>query len=249
VAGAESTSGWVDAVSTAARVKRPYNGVFVKNPDYVKQGRDDVYDFYFTDCENFCVRYLTPDGVVRTYAGRGKSTNGNIWGTEDGDLRETARFRDVSGIAYDEAEDAFYVLDQYNARIRRIGMETDDNNDNAEDNKEDEQLSEKANNVLNKDLYDKFVARNQEVEDIIGNLQTISSVLPIEVVNKNDEDVNKLKSALEAGQNYVIEKFVDAKYGENALYFRKLDALYTLLMDRINSNLKKAEREAQHNNS
>ena len=130
VAGAESTSGWVDAVSTAARVKRPYNGVFVKNPDYVKQGRDDVYDFYFTDCENFCVRYLTPDGVVRTYAGRGKSTNGNIWGTEDGDLRETARFRDVSGIAYDEAEDAFYVLDQYNARIRRIGMETDDNNDN-----------------------------------------------------------------------------------------------------------------------
>ena len=130
------------------------------------------------------------------------------------------------------------------------GENTDGNEDeNAEDNKEDEQLSEKANNVLNKDLYDKFVARNQEVEDIIGNLQTISSVLPIEVVNKNDEDVNKLKSALEAGQNYVIEKFVDAKYGENALYFRKLDALYTLLMDRINSNLKKAEREAQHNNS
>lgn len=125
------------------------------------------------------------------------------------------------------------------------GENTDDNNDNAEDSKEDEQLSDKANNVLNKDLYDKFVARNQEIEDIIGNLQTISSVLPIEVVNENDEDVNKLKSALEAGQNYVIDKFVDADYGANALYFRKLDALYTLLMDRINSNLKKAEREAQ----
>lgn len=122
------------------------------------------------------------------------------------------------------------------------GENTDGNDDNAEENKEDEQLSEKANNVLNKTLYDKFIARNKEIEDIISNLQTISSVLPIEVVNENDKDVNRLKSALEAGQNYVIEKFVDAKYGENALYFRKLDALYTLLMDRINSNLKKAER-------
>lgn len=129
------------------------------------------------------------------------------------------------------------------------GENTDDNNDNAEENKENEQLSAKANNVLNKTLYDKFVTRNREIEDIIGNLQMISSVLPIEVVNKNDEDVNKLKSALEAGQNYVIEKFVDAQYGENLTYFRKLDALYTLLMDRINSNLKKAERDAQHNNS
>ena len=125
------------------------------------------------------------------------------------------------------------------------GENTDGDDANAEENKEDEQLSEKANNVLNKTLYDKFIARNKEIEDIISNLQTISSVLPIEVVNENDKDVNRLKSALEAGQNYVIEKFVDAKYGENALYFRKLDALYTLLMDRINSNLKKAE----HNSS
>ena len=125
VAGAEQTPGWVDAVGTSARINRPYNGVFVKNPEYVAQGRDDVYDFYFTDCLNFCVRYLTPDGVVRTFAGRGKATNGNIWGTEDGDLREVARFRDVSGIAYSETEDAFYVLDQYNARIRRIGTEVE----------------------------------------------------------------------------------------------------------------------------
>ena len=123
------------------------------------------------------------------------------------------------------------------------GENTDGNDDNAEENKEDEQLSEKASNILNKTLYDKFIARNKEVEDILSNLQTISSVLPIEVVNQNEKDVNSLKSALEAGQNYVIEKFVDAKYGENVLYFRKLDALYTLLMDRINSNLKKAEHD------
>lgn len=122
---------------------------------------------------------------------------------------------------------------------------TDDNN--AEDNKEDEKLSEKANNALNKTLYDKFTARNQEVSDIIENLETISSVLPIEVVNKNEEDVNKLKAALEAGQNYVIDKFIGCQYGENALYFRKLDALYTLLMDKINSELKKADKENQSN--
>ena len=125
VAGAEQTTGWVDAVGTSARINRPYNGVFVKNPEYEAQGRDDVYDFYFTDCLNFCVRYLTPDGVVRTFAGRGKATNGNIWGTEDGDMREVARFRDVSGIAYSQQEDAFYVLDQFNARIRRIGVEVE----------------------------------------------------------------------------------------------------------------------------
>lgn len=130
------------------------------------------------------------------------------------------------------------------------GENTDGNEDeNAEDNKEDEQLSEKASNVLNKTLYDQFVARNQEVDDIVGNLQTISAVLPIDVVKENEDDVNKLKSALNAGQDYVIDKFVYAQYGENALYFRKLDALYTLLMDRINSRLKKAEKNLQPNNS
>lgn len=128
------------------------------------------------------------------------------------------------------------------------GENTDDNGDeNAEENKEDEQLSEKANNVLNKTLYDKFVNRNSEVEDIINNLQVISSALPLEIVKENDEDVNKLKAALEAGKNYVIDKFVYAQYGENLLYFRKLDTLYTLLMDRINSNLKKAEKNISAN--
>jgi hypothetical protein len=100
--------------------------VFVKNPKYVEEGRSDEYDYYFCDNKNFCVRYLTPDGLVRTYAGRAPSTNGNIWGTEDGDLRQQARFRDVSGIAYDEKRDRFYVLDNNNRRVRTIGMESSD---------------------------------------------------------------------------------------------------------------------------
>ncbi len=128
IAGANGNPGWVDAVGTNARVTHPYQGVFVKNQEYVKAGRKDVYDYYFCDYGNFCVRYITPDGLVRTYAGRAPSTNGNIWGTEDGDLRKAARFRDVSGLAYDESKNEFYVLDHNNRRIRTIGKESEDNN-------------------------------------------------------------------------------------------------------------------------
>ena len=126
VAGANGAEDWVDAVGTSARLHRPYQGVFVKNPEYEAEGRADVYDYYFADVLNFCVRRITPDGLVRTYAGRAPSTNGNIWGTEDGDLRSVARFRDVTGIAYDEGRDMFYVLDHNNRRIRTIGEESED---------------------------------------------------------------------------------------------------------------------------
>lgn len=117
---------WVDAVGSNARFKRPYQGIFVKNPQYEAEGKDDVYDFYINDCLNFCVRYMTPEGIVRTYAGRAPSTNGNIWGTEDGGLRTAARFRDVTGLAYDEKRERFYVLDHNNRRIRTIGQESED---------------------------------------------------------------------------------------------------------------------------
>ena len=126
IAGLNGTGAWVDAVGTNARVNRPYQGVFVKNPQYEAEGRDDVYDYYFCDCLNFCVRYVTPDGLMRTYAGRAPATNGNIWGTEDGDLRQAARFRDVTGIAYDKARETFYVLDHNNRRIRYIGKEEEE---------------------------------------------------------------------------------------------------------------------------
>ena len=126
VAGSNGEGNWIDAVGTNARVNRPYQGVFVKNPQYEAEGKSDIYDFYFADCLNFCVRYITPEGIVRTYAGRAPSTNGNIWGTEDGALRSAARFRDVTGLVYDEVRERFYVLDHNNRRIRTIGKESDD---------------------------------------------------------------------------------------------------------------------------
>ena len=124
-AGEMGQAGWVEGVGTSARLHRPYQGCFVKNPEYVAAGRDDVYDFYLCDNQNHCVRYLTPDGLVRTYAGRGTSsiTDNNMWGTEDGDLREVARFRDPTGIAYNEETNTFYILDTVGHRIRQISME------------------------------------------------------------------------------------------------------------------------------
>ncbi|MEA4918060.1 IPT/TIG domain-containing protein [Proteiniphilum sp.] len=126
VAGQVRSPDWVDGAGASARLNRPYQGVFVKNPDYVAEGRADEYDFYFTDCRNHAIRKMTPEGIVSTFAGRGRSgqaADNNVWGTEDGDLREVARFRDPTGIAYDEETNIFYILDTVGRKIRTISME------------------------------------------------------------------------------------------------------------------------------
>lgn len=119
--------------------------------------------------------------------------------------------------------------------------ENDDNEDGTKDG--NEKLSEKANAILNQKLYQQFIDRNKEIEDILDNLQKLVPMLPYEVVKQNDGYVNRLKTALDKGKKYAIEKFVDSKYGENLLYFHKLDALYNLLEDEINKNLKSFETD------
>lgn len=122
--GGYKQSGYKDDVGTVARMNQPSQGVFVKNDEYI--GENDEYDFYFVDKLNFCVRKVTPEGIVSTYAGRGISTtlaDGNQWGTDDGDLRETARFRDVTGLVYDDEKEIFYIHDQIGRTIRTISME------------------------------------------------------------------------------------------------------------------------------
>jgi len=126
VAGQARSSAWVDGAGTSARLNRPYQGVFVKNPEYVADGRADLYDFYFSDNKNHAIRKLTPEGIVSTFAGRGRAgqaADNNFWGSEDGDLREVARFRDPTGIAYDEESKIFYILDTVGRKIRTISME------------------------------------------------------------------------------------------------------------------------------
>jgi hypothetical protein len=129
MAGLVRNSGWVDGAGTSARLGRPYQGVFVKNPDYVAEGRADVYDFYFVENYNHDVRKLTPEGIVSTFAGRGRSSqaaDNNSWGLEDGDLREVARFSNLTGIAYKEDTNTFYILEVGGRRIRTISKEGED---------------------------------------------------------------------------------------------------------------------------
>jgi len=123
VAGGYKVPGYIDDVGTSARFHRPYQGVFVKNKEYVT---GDQYDFYIADFENYCIRQITPDGVVSTFAGRGSTSvnsDNNYWGTDDGALRTTARFRKVSGMAYDEQNEIFYIGDTEGRTIRTISMD------------------------------------------------------------------------------------------------------------------------------
>lgn len=114
--------GYSDLVGVKAKLDNPCQGVFVKNPEY--SGNEDEYDFYFCDTDNHCIRKLTPNGVVSTFAGRGsKSLNGYVSGYVDGDLREDARFDAPSAIAYDEDTKTFYIGDKNNYRIRKISYE------------------------------------------------------------------------------------------------------------------------------
>lgn len=124
VCGQLGSEGYQDGVGSSVRLRNPYQGVFVKNKDYVEAGKTDEYDFYFTEMHNHDIRKLTPEGSVTTFAGRGSSSiNPDPWGYVNGDLREEARFDRPSGIAYDEEEGAFYIGDQANHRIRKIAFE------------------------------------------------------------------------------------------------------------------------------
>ena len=125
--GAWNTSGYNDAIGQQARFNRLEQGVFVKNSNYEKEGKPDIYDFYICDQQNHAIRKITPEGKVTTYAGRGSAgVNGDIWGYIDGDLRKEARFNQPTGIAYSEEAKTFFIFDKNNFRIRKI--EVDDNN-------------------------------------------------------------------------------------------------------------------------
>lgn len=121
---ADGERGYAEGVGTKAEFAYPAQGCFVKNPEYVKAGKNDVYDFYFTDCDNHCIRKMTPEAAVTTFAGRGSwSTDESVDGYIDGDLRQTARFKNPLGIAYEESTSTFYIADKNNYRIRMIMLE------------------------------------------------------------------------------------------------------------------------------
>jgi hypothetical protein len=104
--GGKSASGYADGSGEEARFNKPHQGAF-----------DEHDNFYLCDALNQCIRKITPDGVVTTFAGRPGQ-----YGMVDGDLR-TAQFDRPWGIVYDSEKKIFYVADQKNRRIRMITIE------------------------------------------------------------------------------------------------------------------------------
>jgi len=83
-----------------------------------QQGAFDKYDnFYVTDGLNHCIRKVTPQGQVSTFAGRPENP-----GYSDGALRD-AQFRCPFGIIYDDEIQTFYIADRDNRRLRSIKVE------------------------------------------------------------------------------------------------------------------------------
>lgn len=121
--GSVGARDWVDGTGDKARLSTPYQGVFVKNKQYEKEGAEDIYDFYFTDMTNHCIRILSPEGSVTTFAGRGSSALSGVSGYIEGDLRDKARFNEPAALAYDEETETFYIGDIQNHCIRKIAME------------------------------------------------------------------------------------------------------------------------------
>ena len=146
IAGQLGARGFADGVGQSALMSRPYQGTFVKNDKYV--GSQDEYDFYFCDSENDAIRYLTPDGIVSTYAGGSAATHadGLTHGSENGELRDVARFYRCTGLVNDVHRDRitgentliFYILDTNNAKLRTITMEEEEVEDIPENQNADE---------------------------------------------------------------------------------------------------------------
>ena len=133
--GLGGSRGYKDDVGLNAKIVNPREGVFVYNPEYA--GQDDEYDFYFTDSGNHCIRKVTPQGIVSTFAGRGTCNDPandqgivTLWGDDssakgygDGLARGEALFSWPRGITYSSTRGVFLIGDSGNKRIREIYFE------------------------------------------------------------------------------------------------------------------------------
>jgi len=107
--GQRGRAGYADGSRGGALLNKPHQGAFDK---------DD--NFYLCDALNHCIRKITPEGIVTTFAGRPGE-----YGYVDGELRE-AQFDQPYGIIFDKddgQDGTFYIADQKNRRIRVITTE------------------------------------------------------------------------------------------------------------------------------
>lgn len=104
--GRINNAGHKDGVGADAMFNEPMQGAFDENDN-----------FYLGDARNHCIRKITPEGVVSTFAGRPRQS-----GYSDGALRD-AQFNLPRGIIYNRETGSFYIADQVNRRIRTITTE------------------------------------------------------------------------------------------------------------------------------
>jgi hypothetical protein len=125
VCGNTSKSGYAEGVGTAAFFSgKMTDGVFVKNIEYVRDGKADVYDFYAADSYNDCIRKITPEGATSLFAGRSNmNKDGSSAGYVDGDPVKEARFNDPISITYDPDTETFYIGEWKNHAVRYITTE------------------------------------------------------------------------------------------------------------------------------
>ena len=104
-----NTRGYVNGTGTNARFGELW-GIVI----------DAKGDFYVADTGNHCIRKVTPNGVVSTFAGGVATTAGTgTFGHVD-DAGTDARFNQPRGIAIEPSSGDFYVTDFGNHCIRRI---------------------------------------------------------------------------------------------------------------------------------
>ena len=126
IAGNMNDKGIHEGTGGSARFSKPQFGIFVKNDEYGEGvGPDqDQYDFYFCDRDNHCIWKLDPHGVATLVAGRSNENADNKGnGYVDGNPVHEARFNSPSGLAYDPAQDIFYIGDIDNKGIRYMTTE------------------------------------------------------------------------------------------------------------------------------
>jgi hypothetical protein len=105
-AGQDGKAGHQDGLGQTAQFNRP------------SQGTVDQYDNLFVaDYDNHCIRKITPEGLVTTYAGIPKQA-----GYKDGEP-ETSLFRNPQCVTFNKYDYGLYVADRYNHVIRKIMVE------------------------------------------------------------------------------------------------------------------------------
>jgi sugar lactone lactonase YvrE len=107
LAGNGSSVGYKDEKGTAAQFNEPA-GVAV----------DAAGNVYVADRNNNCIRKITSDGAVTTFAGKGPDNPGYVDAIKGSD----AKFKGPSDVAIDAAGN-IYVVDSGNNRVRKITPE------------------------------------------------------------------------------------------------------------------------------